>query len=328
MQFLATVLGAGSWGTALALLLAEQGDPICLWDRNADHIHNLHKKRENIRYLPGYRLPQNIILDADIEDAVTLVPMVVLAIPASGFRSVLSKIILAPESILVLTTKGMEEGTGLLPAEIVAQLLPNQACVALSGPNLATEVARGVPAAAVAASPIIAHAKTVRDTFSLASFRVYTSDDLMGVEVGGAIKNVLAIAGGISDGLGYGDNTKAALLTRGLAEMARFGVACGARRETFYGLSGVGDLMATASSKLSRNWRVGSALARGEHLPDILSRLDQVAEGVLTAQIVVERARLLGIEMPVCETVAEMLNANITPREAVRKLMTRQAGEE
>jgi glycerol-3-phosphate dehydrogenase (NAD(P)+) len=222
----------------------------------------------------------------------------------------------------------MEPETGKLPAEIALELLPNQPCVALSGPNLATEVARGVPAAAVAASTQMATAQTVRNTFSRPSFRVYTSEDLLGVEIGGAIKNVLAIAGGISDGLGYGDNTKATLLTRGLAEMARFGVAFGAKRETFYGLSGVGDLMATASSKLSRNWRVGSALAHGERLPDILARLGQVAEGVLTAQTVVTRAREKGIEMPVCETVAEMLEARISPQEAVRRLMTRQSGEE
>jgi glycerol-3-phosphate dehydrogenase (NAD(P)+) len=208
---------------------------------------------------------------------------------------------------VVLAAKGLDAGTGRRPSEVAADVLARfflPPLVALSGPNLAAEVARGVPAAAVAACPDAEAARRVRDLFNRPAFRVYTANDRTGVEIGGAVKNVLAIAGGVSDGLGFGDNTKAALLTRGLAEMARLGVACGAERDTFYGLSGVGDLLATAASRLSRNWRVGDALARGESLDAVLARLGQVAEGVTTARAVRMLAARANVEMPVCEAVA------------------------
>jgi glycerol-3-phosphate dehydrogenase (NAD(P)+) len=230
---------------------------------------------------------------------------------------------------VVLAAKGMEAGTDLLPAQIAEEVIGAAfPVVALSGPNLSAEVARGVPTAAVAACPDGAAAERVAARFSRPAFRVYTSDDRTGVEIGGAVKNVLAIAGGVSDGLGYGDNTKAALLTRGLAEMARFGAACGARRDTFYGLAGVGDLMATAASRLSRNYRVGEGLAKGETLEAVLARLGQVAEGVPTARAVASLAGRLGVETPICAVVARLLFEGTSPAEEVGALMGRAPKEE
>jgi glycerol-3-phosphate dehydrogenase (NAD(P)+) len=232
-------------------------------------------------------------------------------------------------SDIVLASKGLEPETGLLPYQVAEEILgPGFPLIALSGPNLASEIARGVPAAAVSACPDLTAAGRVLALFHRNAFRVYTSEDRTGVEIGGAVKNVLAIAGGVSDGLGFGDNTKAALLTRGLTEMARFGVAMGARRDTFYGLAGVGDLMATAASRLSRNWRVGEGLAGGESLPDILKRLGQVAEGVSTAQVVTRLAAEKGVEMPVCVAVARLLAGETSPREAVNDLMSRHTARE
>lgn len=330
----ATVLGAGSWGTALALLLAgdpppEQGE-IRLWDRTPPLIEALRDARENARYLPGFPLPPTILPTADIADALRNAACVVVAVPSGAVGAVLA--LAAPHlparCDLVLAAKGLEADTGRRPSEVAASGAGPRALVALSGPNLAVEVARGVPAAAVAACPDGDAAARVRDRFNRTAFRVYTSSDRTGVEIGGAVKNVLAIAGGVSDGLGFGDNTKAALLTRGLAEMARLGAACGARAETFYGLSGVGDLLATAASRLSRNWRVGEGLARGEPLPAILQRLGQVAEGVTTARAVQTLAARAGVEMPVCEAVARCLFHEAAPGTEVAGLMARAPREE
>ncbi len=332
----AAVLGAGSWGTALALLLAsgEGAGPVRLWDRTPAQIDALNADRENRRYLPGHPLPDAVRPMADLDDAVTGASFVVAAVPTGAVRAVLSLAAphLAPGGALVLAAKGLEAETGLLPSEVADALLAGAAgevsVVALSGPNLAAEVARGVPTAAVAACPDADAARRVAARFNRPTFRVYTSDDRAGVELGGAVKNVLAIAGGVSDGLGFGDNTKAALLTRGLAEMARLGVALGARRETFYGLAGVGDLMATASSRLSRNWRVGEGLAKGEPLDAILARLGQVAEGVSTARAVTALAARLGVDLPVCAAVARLLFENASPLGEVNALMSRPLKQE
>ena len=327
------VLGAGSWGTALALLLAKNaGGGLRLWDRTPALIADLSSARVNARYLPGFPLPAPILPVTDIAQALKGAATVVIAVPSSAVREVLR--LAAPHLIagtdVVLAAKGMEADTGLLPSEVAAEISGNRilSFVALSGPNLAVEVARGIPTAAVAACPDREAAARVRDRFSRSAFRVYTSADRVGVEIGGAVKNVLAIAGGVSDGLGFGDNTKAALLTRGLAEMARFGAASGARPETFYGLAGVGDLMATASSRLSRNWRVGEGLAQGKSVEQILARLGQVAEGITTARAVTAKAARMGVEMPVCAAVARLLFEGASPTEEVAALMARAPREE
>ncbi len=328
------VLGAGSWGTALALLLAfgENPSPVRLWDRSPDLLNDLRTARENKRYLPGHALPPAVVPANDIGAAVCGAVFVVVAVPSGAVGDVLRAAApdLPPNGTVILAAKGLEDTTGRRPSEVAAEALGggNLPLVALSGPNLAGEIARGVPAAAVAACPDADAARRVRDLFNRPAFRVYTSADRTGVEIGGAVKNVLAIAGGVSDGLGFGDNTKAALLTRGLAEMARLGVARGAEQGTFYGLSGVGDLLATAASRLSRNWRVGDALARGEPLDAILARLGQVAEGVTTARAVRTLAARAGVEMPVCEAVARLLFEGADPRAAVSNLMARAPRDE
>jgi glycerol-3-phosphate dehydrogenase (NAD(P)+) len=320
------VLGAGSWGTALALLLAPSGVEVRLWDRTPGLVEALRADGENRRYLPGAALPANIAPTSSPEQAATGASCVVVAVPSSAVGGVLEQFrpFLLPAADIVLASKGLAPETGKLPFEVAGDALGPGfigQIVALSGPNLAGEIARGVPAAAVAAC-------RTADRFNRPTFRVYTGSDRTGVEIGGAVKNVLAIAGGVSDGLGFGDNAKAALLTRGLAEMTRFGVACGARRETFYGLAGVGDLMATAASRLSRNWRVGEGIAKGESLDAILTRLGQVAEGVPTARAVLHLSQLRGVEMPVCRTVAGLLFDGLSPSEAVTGLLSRAQKDE
>jgi glycerol-3-phosphate dehydrogenase (NAD(P)+) len=323
------VLGGGSWGTALALLLAQDDTEVRLWDRTPALVAALTAERENRRYLPGFLLPPTVRPTADIAEAVGGASCVVVAVPSAAVRDVLAHAARQIPAVcdIVLAAKGMEQGTGLLPSEVAAEALGEERAsltrVALSGPNLAVEVARGVPTAAVAACPDRSAAERVAARFNRPSFRVYTGTDRTGVEIGGAVKNVLAIAGGVSDGLGFGDNTKAALLTRGLAEMTRLGLACGARASTFYGLAGVGDLMATAASRLSRNWRVGEGLAKGEPLQGILDRLGQVAEGVTTANAVTELAAEKGVDIPVCQAVARLLFEGGSPRDAVASLMAR-----
>ena len=325
------VLGGGSWGTALALLLAAGGYETRLWDRTPALAEALVSDRENRRYLPGFALPANIFPTADIAGATADAVCVVLAVPSHAIRGVAEMAAphLAPGTDIALAAKGME-ASGLFPAEVAAQVFGENVfpLVALSGPNLAVEVARGVPTAAVAACPEGDAAERVAERFNRPTFRVYTSSDRTGVEIGGAVKNALAIAGGVSDGLGYGENTKAALLTRGLAEMTRLGVACGAKAETFYGLAGVGDLMATAASRLSRNWRVGEGIAKGETLDAILTRLGQVAEGVPTAKALVALAAARNVEMPVCRAVAGLLFESLSPTEAVTALLTRTRRDE
>ncbi|MDX1934280.1 MAG: NAD(P)H-dependent glycerol-3-phosphate dehydrogenase [Capsulimonadales bacterium] len=324
-----TVLGGGSWGTALALLLAQNHRSVALWDRNESQVHALREHRENRRYLPGFPLPESVAPTGDLNEALAGAEMLVVAVPSAGVRDVLTRCLPLPDSarFLVLAAKGLEADSCLLPAEVAEDVLGTDRVapdiVALSGPNLALEVARGIPTAAVAACPERTAAEHVADRFNGPTYRVYTGNDRIGVEIGGAVKNVLAIAAGVSDGLGFGENTKAALLTRGLAEMTRFGVALGADAETFFGLAGVGDLMATAASRLSRNWRVGEGIARGEPLDDLLQRLGQVAEGVPTARALRSLAERKGVEMPVCRTVAALLFDGLAPREAVASLMTR-----
>ena len=331
LREMVTVLGAGSWGTALALLLAEgnNASSVRLWDRNPAFVEQLRMERENRRYLPGFAFPKGIAVTADLAEAVRGVTCLVVAVPSGAVGDVLQLTVpFLPVGgcDVVLAAKGMEPETGKLPWEVAFEALgknPLYSLTALSGPNLAAEIARGVPAAAVAACPDKDAAQRIADRFNRPAFRVYTSPDRTGVEIGGAVKNVLAIAGGVSDGLGYGDNTKAALLTRGLAEMARLGVACGARPETFYGLAGVGDLMATGASRLSRNWRVGEGLAQGESLKAVLQRLGQVAEGVPTAQAVRLLAARTGVETPVCAAVYALLFDKASPQEMVTRLLSR-----
>lgn len=336
MQETVAVLGAGSWGTALALLLSRAGVNVRLWDRSQEQVAKLLEHRENRQYLSGCPLPETIGVYADLEAALNTVDGIVFAVPAGALGQVTAQVVdilngaLTPDSgpIAVIVSKGIKVDSLLLPTAVMERAGWTGRSVVLSGPNLATEVAQDIPAAAVAACHDVETAAAVQRWFCTERFRVYASTDRIGVEVGGAVKNVLAVAAGISDGLGFGDNTKAALLTRGLVEMARLGVAMGASKDTFYGLSGVGDLLATAGSRLSRNWRVGFAMAQGMSLPDAVASLGQVAEGVESSKALRKLSQELGVEMPVCDAVYAVCYDNVQPREAVARLMGRFAGIE
>ncbi len=321
------VLGAGAWGTALAAAAAARHD-VLLWARDAAQAARIGHERRNLRYLPDVPLPDALRIGADHAQAIDFAAggLIVIATPMSALRERLAAL---PETAnAVWLCKGFEADTGLLGHEIAAQACPGAWVGVLSGPSFAQEVARALPTAVVVASRDPALAALAVQAFHSDSLRVYTSDDPIGVEVGGAVKNVLAIATGIADGLGLGLNARAALITRGLAEMTRLGLALGARAETFMGLSGLGDLVLTATGDLSRNRQVGLLLAEGQALPAILAQLGHVAEGVHTAPTLRARARGLGVEMPIAEAVVEVLDGRLTPAQALRQLMAREARAE
>ncbi|GIV14986.1 MAG: glycerol-3-phosphate dehydrogenase [NAD(P)+] [Armatimonadota bacterium] len=325
------VLGAGSWGTALALLLGKKGVQVALWARDAGLAQAIRREGQNPRYLPGFALPPSVNPTSDVEYAVGEAEVLVFAVPAGALREVASTVreCLSAPRLIISAAKGLE-ADGSRPSQVLQATLGDRCgdLVVLSGPNLALELAREIPTATVVASSSPEAAKQAQTLFMHPSFRVYTNRDVTGVELGGALKNVLAIGAGISDGMGFGDNSKAAFVTRGLAEMVRLGVALGAEERTFMGLSGVGDLFATASSHLSRNWRVGHGLAQGKPLMQILQELKQVAEGVPTTFAVCGLAQRLGIEMPIAQTIRAVLDGRLNPRDAIRELMLRTPKEE
>ena len=321
------VLGAGAWGTALALAAAAR-QPVLLWARDADQAVRMQADRCNARYLPGMAFPDGLTVTADTGQAQALAAqgLAVLGVPMAGLRAGLA--LLPPQARALWLCKGFEAGTGLLGHEIARATRPDLQCGVLSGPSFAQEVARGQPTALVAASADAAVAALAVQAFHSDSLRVYTSTDPVGVEVGGAVKNVMAIATGIADGLALGLNARAALVTRGLAEMTRLGLALGARAETFMGLSGLGDLVLTATGDLSRNRQVGLLLARGQALPDILRQLGHVAEGVHTAPTLQARARASGVDMPITDAVVAVLQGRLAPAQALQRLMARDARPE
>lgn len=324
-----TVLGAGAWGTALAIQAAAKHDTL-LWGRDASQIAAMQQARRNERYLREAALPASLQLTADLPAALAHAEgesgLYVIATPMSGLESMLRAV---PEHANVLwVCKGFQAGTGALGHEIARAVRPHARSGVLSGPSFALEVARGQPTALVAASFDASLGPLAVDAFHGDSLRIYTSDDPIGVEVGGAVKNVLAIATGIADGLSLGLNARAALITRGLAEMTRLGVALGARVETFMGLSGLGDLVLTATGDLSRNRRVGLLLAAGQPLAQVLQQLGHVAEGVYSASVVLQRARALGVEMPITEVVIALLEGRMSAPDVVKALMRREAKAE
>jgi len=322
------LLGAGAWGTALAAVLAGRHATL-LWARDAAQAAALRAARCNERYLPGVRLPDSLAIESDFDLALAHAAgggLVIVATPMSGLRELLARL---SERIDVLwLSKGFEQGSGLLGHEIAQQLRPGAPVGIVSGPSFALEVARGRPTARVAASSDARLAERAVQALHSESLRVYTSNDAIGVEVGGAVKNVLALATGITDGMGLGLNARAALVTRGLAEMMRLGVALGARAETFMGLSGLGDLVLTATGDLSRNRQVGLRLAQGQALARILAELGHVAEGVASAPMVLARARAHAVEMPIAEAVVSVLDGVVTPALALERLMGRDARAE
>jgi len=322
-----TILGAGAWGTALGIPLSKNGHTLTLWAYDPEHLRAIERDRRNVQSLPEIELPAGWRFEPDLAEAVREAEAVLLAVPSSAFRA--TAVHLAGfGGLAVSATKGVEYDTGLTMSAILRECAPRAAVAALSGPTFALEVARGIPTAAVAAAQTTGDAARAQELFHRSSFRVYTSTDLLGVELGGALKNVMAIAAGVGDGLGFGDNTKAALLTRGLAEMRRLGVASGANAETFAGLSGLGDLCATCFSKLSRNRRFGERLGRGESLEEVLRTSTAVAEGYPTARSAHRLAQRLGVPTPIVDEVCAMLYEGKDPARAVQDLTARSSKAE
>lgn len=327
----ATILGSGSMATACAILLADhRGQSVTIWGRNPQYTQEIQQTRENRRLLPGVRLPDNVTVTSDIRQAVDETDSLVLAIPTRYVREMLESLAgdLPDRCPLISVVKGIENETFLRPSQIVTDLLGERPVVALGGPSHAEEIARGLPATVVAASDDADLARQVQQMFSTDRFRVYTNTDLVGVELAGALKNVIAIAAGIGDGLGYGDNAKAALMTRGIVEITRFGCALGSDPATFHGLAGIGDLITTCVSPHGRNRSVGERLGRGEPFEEISASMPSVAEGVNTTASVVGMAAEHGIEMPITREVFAVLFENKSPVEATTSLMVRPPREE
>jgi glycerol-3-phosphate dehydrogenase (NAD(P)+) len=323
------VIGAGGWGTAIALLLAKNGHAVTLWARREELCRDLLKHRENTAYLPGVLLPANIGISNSLEQAVKSKDIVVLATPAKAVRTAIEgmKDFITKDTIIVSLSKGLERNSILRLSQVISQVVGNEdRVVVISGPNHAEEVARGIPTATVAAGYSLEMAQQVQEVFMTPKFRVYTNTDVVGVELAGALKNVIALGAGVCDGLGYGDNTKATLMTRGLAEIARLGIKLGAETITFAGLAGIGDLIATCTSKHSRNWQAGFALGQGESLEDI--RKGMVVEGVATTETAALLALQEGVSMPITTALHQVIFAGKHPHQAVSELMLRDKAHE
>jgi glycerol-3-phosphate dehydrogenase (NAD(P)+) len=321
----AVVIGDGGWGTALASVLRKNGHEVRIWGPFEDYVSSLNGRNENPRFLPGVRLPEGLRWTARPEEAARDAELAVMAVPSSFYAEVAARFAphLSAGTPVVSATKGLDGTTLRRMSEIAAEHFGGGPVTALSGPSFAEEVARELPTAIVAACTDHAVARRVQSAFGCDTFRIYSSDDLIGVELGGALKNVIALAAGACDGIGFGHNTKAALVTRGLAEIARLGIAMGAHPETFSGLSGIGDLMLTCTGGLSRNRAVGERIGRGERIGDILKGMVQVAEGVVNCAHACALAHKAGVEVPIAEAVRQVIGGKLDPRKAVRMLMTR-----
>ena len=325
-----TVIGTGSWGTALAILLAREGHATQLWGRDGAQLDAMRRARRNMRYLPEAAFPEGLQIAVDLPKALEVSRDALIAVPSHAFRATLEGIRrhLPPHTRIAWATKGFELATGLLPHQVFREVLGETAGAVLSGPTFAKEVGAGLPTAMTIASADERFAKELALNLSGPSFRAYTQTDIMGVEVGGAVKNVIAIGSGIADGMGYGANTRVALITRGLAEMMRLGVKLGASRETFMGLAGLGDLVLTCTDDQSRNRRFGMALGRGESPASAQSSIHQVVEGVTAARAVHDVAQRLQVDMPICREIYAIMYEDKPVRSAVQALMGREVRSE
>ncbi|MGV3488072.1 MAG: NAD(P)H-dependent glycerol-3-phosphate dehydrogenase [Tuberibacillus sp.] len=333
MKKTVAVLGAGSWGTALAMVLADNGHTVKLWGRRQEQMDEINEEHRNERYLPGVELPETIIGTTDIKETLTDVDIIILVTPTKSMREVLGQLReqLTQPVTIVHASKGIEPGTSKRISEIIEEELPQhlrRAICVLSGPSHAEEVCQRQPTTVAVSSVDLNSAKLIQDLFINQNFRVYTNDDVVGVELGGALKNIIALGAGISDGLGYGDNAKAALITRGLAEITRLGVHLGAHPLTFTGLAGMGDLVATCTSVHSRNWRAGNLLGKGLPLEDTLEQIGMVVEGVRTTKAAYYLAGEQKVSMPITEALYEVLFAGKDPKQAVDELMGRNKRSE
>jgi glycerol-3-phosphate dehydrogenase (NAD(P)+) len=308
------VLGAGSWGTTVASLVADRHDTV-LWARNSDLAKSITADHANPTYLPGFDLPVELSATNRLVDAVCTADLVIVGVPTSGFRVVLQEVsrCIRPWIPVVSLTKGLEKETHLRMTEVIKEVVPGHPVAALTGPNIATEIMSGMAAAAVIATEDLEVAQAIQGVVTRGLFRVYLNDDVIGCEMGGALKNVIAIAAGIGEGLGVGDNTRAAVMSRGLAELARLGMAMGAQPTTFAGLAGMGDLIATCMSPHSRNRRVGEQLGKGRRLNEILADMHMVAEGVRTASVALELAERHGLDLPICTMIDRVVRGEIEP---------------
>lgn len=326
-----TILGDGGWGTTLALLLHSKGFKVSVWSAFPEYAEYLEKQRINSKFLPGIKIPKGISFVSDLEKIISRKQLIVIAVPSQYARGILKKIKkydYPRDAIYLSVSKGIEIGSLKRMSEVAREELGNVKIAVLSGPTIAHEVAKGVPTAAVIASSNASIRKYLQNIFINERFRVYTNNDMVGVELGGSLKNVIAIACGISDGLGFGANTKAALLARGLAEMSRLGVIMGAKARTFTGISGLGDLVTTCISMYSRNRTLGEQIGKGRHLRSLISNMQMVAEGVPTAKSAYELSLRYKVEMPITREVYAVLYKNKSPSCAVKDLMTREGKEE
>jgi glycerol-3-phosphate dehydrogenase (NAD(P)+) len=325
-----TVIGAGSWGTALAIQLAREGHPTQLWGRDGVQLDAMRHARRNARYLPDAPFPDSLQVSSDLRQALRGARDALIAVPSHAFRATLEsvKLLLGADTRIAWATKGFEIESGLLPHQVARQVLGARPGAVLSGPTFASEVGAGLPTAMTVASADERFAKELALSLSGPSFRAYTQTDIMGVEVGGAVKNVIAIGSGIADGMGFGANTRVALITRGLAEMMRLGVKLGAARDTFMGLAGLGDLVLTCTDDQSRNRRFGMALGRGQSLCEAQSGIHQVVEGLPAARAVVAVAQRLSVDMPICQEIYRIMHEGKPVRDAVQALMGREVRSE
>lgn len=320
-----SVIGAGSWGTALALLLTNNGHHTVLWSHRKEQAEELAKKREHREKLPGIRLPEELEITSDLEAAVRDKDVVVLAVPSVAVRSTARKMkaYVPLGQLIVNVAKGIEEHTLTTLTDMIEEEIPGARACVLSGPSHAEEVSRGLPTTCVVGARDRQTAEFLQNIFMSPVFRVYISPDILGIELGGALKNVIALAAGTADGLGYGDNTKAALITRGITEIVRLGMAMGAKPDTFYGLSGIGDLIVTCASQHSRNRRAGYLMGQGKTMQEAMEQVHMVVEGVYSAKAGLELSRKFQVEMPIIEQVNQVLFEGKAPGEAVKELMVR-----
>ncbi len=325
------VLGAGSWGTALAMLIAGNGFAVRLWDIKPDHVESMLDRRENSRYLPGIGFPETLDVYSDLAKAADGASGLLVVVPSHAFRATIERVaplVAGTKPLLAWGTKGFDPERSVLLSEVVSELQPDAVRTVVSGPSFAGEVARGLPTALTVAADTPGAAETVSTWLRCDYVRVYTNDDLAGVQLGGAIKNVMAVAAGISDGLGFGANARAALITRGLAEMTRLGVALGGRPETFMGLTGVGDLILTCTDDQSRNRRAGIGIGQGKSLDEVLLEIGQEVEGVKTVHELYAMARRLDVDMPITEQVYRVVYDGLAPASAVETLLNREPKSE
>ncbi|HAQ08754.1 MAG TPA: NAD(P)H-dependent glycerol-3-phosphate dehydrogenase [Bacillus bacterium] len=328
-----TVLGAGSWGTALAMVLADNGHEVRLWGHNPSQIDEINQQHTNKKYLPEITLPATIVGYSSLNESLIGIETVIMAVPTKAIREVIKKMSADRSGPLTIVhvSKGIEPDTLLRISEMIEQEMPEDqlgSIVVLSGPSHAEEVSLRHPTTVTVSSKNMKAAEKIQDLFINNNFRVYTNADLIGVEIGGALKNIIALAAGISDGLGYGDNAKAALITRGLAEIARLGVKMGASPMTFSGLTGIGDLIVTCTSVHSRNWRAGNMLGKGHNLEEVLENMGMVVEGVRTTKAAYQLAEKFNVKMPITSALNNILFNNVNPKDAVDELMSRQKTHE